>query len=162
MDAWFKVVLGTIVFAAGTILLLFVGALLFARSIQRKTHDMGVIHKQLVELSKQHQDAASRWLRRRMLLSFVTIALIILALLNRQWYLFLAILIMLPLGLILHGLEIMNLKYVLVSLPLRPLRLLTGDVAMRYGKIMLVAGLVLLVLCILLAISASVFPIPTR
>jgi len=97
-----------------------------------------------------------------MLLSFVTIALIILALLNRQWYLFLAILIMLPLGLILHGLEIMNLKYVLVSLPLRPLRLLTGDVAMRYGKIMLVAGLVLLVLCILLAISASVFPIPTR
>lgn len=87
-----------------------------------------------------------------MLLSFAAIALVVVAILGRQWYLFPAILIMLPLSLILYGLELVDLKYAVVNLPLWPVRLFTGDEAVRYGRVLLVAGLILSVPCAILAI----------
>jgi hypothetical protein len=158
VDAWspaLKVVLGTIAFAAGTILLLSVSALLFARDIQWKMCNVPTVHRQLIELSKERPGAASRWLGRRMILSGVTIALLIFTVLSRRWYLFSLILVLLPFSLVVHGLEVVDLQYKVVSLPLQPMRLLTGDAAVRYGRILLVVGLILSVLCVVLAISGG-------
>jgi hypothetical protein len=152
------VVLGTIAFAVGTILALFVWALLFGRHAQMKTRDASLIRQQVTELWKQRQDAASRWLRWRILVSLATIAPFAIVILTGRYYLFpvviAMVIAMLPVSFILYGLEIQDLKYAVINLPFRPVRLLTGDAAVRYGIILLAVGIAPLLFCALLVVLA--------
>lgn len=157
------IVLGTIAFAVGTVLALFVGALLFGRHIQMKSRDAPLIRQQVTELWKQQQGAALRWPRWQFIVGLVVIAFVSVCLavviLARCWYLLPVVIavmavVALPLSFVLHGLEILDRKYAVINPPFRPVRLLTGDAAVRYGTALLCAGLVL-ALCVLVGILAG-------
>jgi len=62
------------------------------------------------------------------------------------------VLMALPVGAIVYGLEIREVGYVTLSLPLQPTRLLKGEEAVRVGNLYVIGGLILFFSCMTLAI----------
>lgn len=148
-----SVILITVASAVGLILLLFVGGLLAGRHLKIKTRNLAQITVQEHELSKEQRELLSRWRQIQTLLGLVVLLLVIAAVLNYRWYWGFGVLLYLPIGIILYGFQVRQTRYALVDPPFRPMRLLTGEEAVRHGNRLIALGVVLLIPCVLLALS---------
>ena len=152
-----SVMLGSLALAAMTILGLLTFAFLFSWHLRRKTRDSLQIPKQLGEWQKKRPGATSRWLVLEMLFSLTVIAVGIFLIINARWnQILLLLFLMLSVSLIFRRIKIWNLQYTIENLPFRPIRLLTGEDAVRRGKITLAIGLSSFMFCSILAILSVI------
>jgi hypothetical protein len=159
MDNWppvLLIILGALALAAMTILGLFVLALFFGRYLQWKMRDWAAIQRQIPAILAQKQDEIRRWQQRQFLFGFLGFSLLVFLLLIRRWNLVVTLLsLALPSSFIFSGISILKSGFMVENMPFLPVRLLTGDQVKRRGKIMIVAGLISLLPCALIGISAA-------
>jgi hypothetical protein len=151
-----SVALGSIAFAVATILALIILALVFARHLQWKMRDLSMIQRQIARVQEQRQGVASRWLLVQSFLSFLVIVLVVFLAIKARWNLIALLLLpMVPISLILREIAAVKSQVGVSNLPFRPVHLLTGDDAVRRGKIYLVVGSASFIVCSILAIIAA-------
>ena len=151
-----EVVLYTLALAVGVIVLLFVGAFLMGRYVEIKTRGAWEVTRQVMELEAKRQGTAPRWRRWRFLLGPITVLLVLVMLATGHGAFALPIVLMaLPVGAIVYGLEIREVGYVTLSLPLQSTRLLKDQEAVRVGNLYVIGGLILLFCCIMLAVLST-------
>jgi hypothetical protein len=147
------VVAYTLALAVGVIVFLFASAWLMARYLAIKTRGTSELARRVIELEAQRRGPAPRWRRWRFLVGPITLCLMLVTLATGHGALALPIvLIALPIGAIVYGLEIREVGYVTLSLPLQPTRLLEGQEAIRVGNLYVIGGLILFFACLILAI----------
>lgn len=150
------VVLGAVAFAVVTIGGIFGATLLWARYMQRGIPST----EEMVKAVREQQEAYSAILKWEMPFSFVLIALAVAAVtlsINGHPALFGAVLVLLvPASLIVGGLSMVRTKVAIVRRPFRwSDRILTGEEAERWGRILIALGLGLLVLCLALTLMSN-------
>ena len=150
------IVLYTLALAIGVIVVLFIGTLVMGRYLEIKTRGAWELTRQMMELEAKRRGTTSRWRRWRFLTGPTAFLLVIVMLATGHGELvFPILLLVVPAGAIVYGLEIREVGYVALSLPLQPTRLLVGEQAARVGNLYLVGGLILLIPCGLLAALSS-------
>lgn len=150
------VALYTVALAVGVILFLFIGTWLTARYLQVKTRGMLQIVRQVAALEAERRGTPLRWRRWRFLIGPLSLLLVVASLVTGLGALALPILLLtLPASAIIYGLEIREVGYVTLSLPLQPTRLYTGDQAARVGSLYVAGGLLLLVPCLALSMLSG-------
>lgn len=126
------VVLYTLALAVGVITFLFVGAFLMGRYVEIKTRGAWEVTRQVMELEAKRSGTAPRWRRCRFFVGPIAVLLVLVTLAtNHSAFALPIVLVALPAGAIVYGLEIREVGYVTLSLPLQPTRLLRGLVAVR-------------------------------
>jgi hypothetical protein len=152
------IVLGALALAVVTILGLFVLALLFVRYLQWKMPDWTAIERQIQAILAQRQDEIRRWQQRHLLFGLLWFSLLVFLLLIRRWNLVVTLLsLALPSSLIFSGISTLKSGFMVENMPFLPVRLLTTEQAKRRGVIMIAVGLLSLLPCVPIAISAA-FP----
>jgi hypothetical protein len=150
------VVLYTVALAIGLIAFLFLGTLLIGRYMQVRTRGAWEIFRQVQELEADRRGTASRWRRLRFLVGPAALLVVLVTLVTGHGEIALpALFVTMPLALIVYGLEIREVRYYVLSLPLKPPRLLTGEEAVRIGSLYIVGGVILFIPSLALAILAG-------
>jgi len=147
------VVLYTLALAVGVIIFLFVGAILMGRDVESKTRGAWEGTRQVMELEAKRRGPPPRWRRWRFLVGPIALLLVLVMLATGYGVFALPIVLLaLPVGAIVYGLEIREVGYVTLSLPLQPARLVKGEQAVRIGSLYVIGGLILFFACMILAV----------
>lgn len=150
------VVAYSLALAVGVIVSLFVGTWLMGRYLTIKTRGGSNLVRRVIELEARRHGHAPRWRQRRFLLGPITLLLVFVILATGHGAFALPIvLVVLPVGAIVYGLEIREVGYVTLSLPLQPIRLLEGEAARRAGNLYVIGGLILFFSCMILAVVST-------
>jgi hypothetical protein len=152
-----SVVLGTLGFAVLTIFGTFIFALVWGRYLQWKMQNLPSMMEQLRVVVENKGEEIVLWHRRGCLFSIIWFLLAVLLIVTGNWIFVPVLLILaLPLGMILNGLTAMKTQFVWDQFPFRPIGLLSGNRAVRRGKMLIVVGFAFLLLCVLCTLASAV------
>ncbi len=148
------VILGTVAFALAAIGGLFAFAWLWTRYARRQVPSSAET-ADILKAAREREPQLSRSYLLQTLFGILMIALLIagVVLAVKGWPILFGVVAVffLPAAFIASGISIIRSQFVVVNRFLRPSRLLTGQEAVRRGRILIVIGLGLLVACLALA-----------
>ena len=140
------VVAGTVGGAVAVILALFVGGWLLGRYYQRQVSNFQAIQAQFAQHYQEHGAEINRWQGLGVGWGLAVVGTILLLLVARSWIpLIIVFVLLLPASMILGGIATIKTRYYWDQPILRPLRLLTGERAVDRGRILIAAGMLILI-----------------
>lgn len=110
------------------------------------------------EMQEKNWDIFARWQRWQVLLILVWVAGLIPILALQRWSLLTLFFVTVPIDLIFRGRVIVELQCMLSINPFRPMSLITGEPAVRRGRIIQIIGWLLIVPCGLAALTSAFWP----